>query len=133
MADNQSMTILVVDDQQMNIEICSMHLEYYGFSINQALNGKESVHLIENHDIDLVFMDCMMPIMDGYDATRAIRQLSDPNKAQVPIIALTAVSNDKNREKCLDAGMSDFISKPLDPDEMENVLKRWLPKFELPS
>jgi CheY-like chemotaxis protein len=92
-----------------------------------AANGEEALSSLEYLPFDLVFMDCQMPVMDGYEATRQIRlPESKVLNREIPIIAMTANSMQGDREKCLTVGMDDFISKPVNPIKVEEALKRWL-------
>ena len=103
-------------------------LEKFGLDIDLVANGREAVQALSEVAYDLVFMDCQMPVMDGYEASRLIR---DPGTgvldSEVPIIAMTANAMKSDRDKCLRAGMNDHIAKPVDPSRMEQALTRWLP------
>ena len=91
-----------------------------------AAYGKEAVKMVEDKDYDLIFMDCQMPEMDGFDATRTIRQLEQKNaKASTPIIALTANALEGDKNQCLAAGMTDFLAKPLKQDALHSLLKKY--------
>lgn len=117
--------ILVVDDDIRNIYSLTNVLETEGLICITAEDGREAINTLKkNPDIELVLMDVMMPIMDGYEATREIRQMDRYNK--IPIIALTAKAMKGDREKCLDAGMSDYISKPVNIDKLLSLLRVWL-------
>ena len=117
--------ILLVDDDVRNIYAISSILEMHGLNIVFAENGAESLELIkETPDFDLVLMDIMMPEMDGYEAIRRIRAQEEFN--QLPIIALTAKAMKEDREKCLAAGASDYIAKPVDPDKLVSLMAVWL-------
>ena len=89
-----------------------------------AYNGKEAVELVKTHPFDAVLMDCHMPIMDGYEATRIIRSVL--NKPDLPIIAVTANVMHGDREKCYSAGMDDYITKPYERHELLEVLEKWI-------
>jgi CheY-like chemotaxis protein len=91
-----------------------------------AQNGREAIEMRERDDFALVLMDCQMPELDGYEATRAIRR-TENGGPRVPIVAMTAHSMITDRDKCLDAGMDDFISKPVRSAQLEAVITRWLP------
>lgn len=117
--------ILVVDDDIRNIYSLTNVLEEEGLICITAEDGKEAVQALKkNPDIELVLMDIMMPVMDGYEATREIRKMQKFDK--LPIIALTAKAMKGDREKCLSAGMSDYISKPVNIDKLLSLLRVWL-------
>ncbi|WP_088889589.1 response regulator [Leptolyngbya ohadii] len=117
--------ILIVDDDVRNIFALTSVLERYQMEILYAENGREGINMLQNHpDINLVLMDVMMPEMDGYETTRAIRQISQ--FTNLPIIALTAKAMRGDREKCMEAGASDYITKPVETDQLLSVLRVWL-------
>lgn len=90
-------------------------------------NGRDAVKALKNSSYDLVLVDCQMPVMDGFEATRIIREKEAETKSTaMPIIALTASAMQADRERCLQAGMSDFIAKPIQPKELAEMLARWL-------
>jgi CheY-like chemotaxis protein len=103
-----------------------------GFSIHAVANGVEAVQKLSSADYDLVLMDCQMPEMDGYEACRKIRNgPSEVRNPKIPIIAMTAHVMNGDREKCLDAGMNDYITKPVDPLALGRLIDQWL--FQTPS
>ncbi|MGN7454140.1 response regulator [Paenibacillus pasadenensis] len=117
--------ILIVDDDMRNIFALSSVLEGYNMDISFAQNGREAVRLLrETPDVELVFMDIMMPEMDGYETMRAIR--SDPAFRTLAIIALTARAMEEDRIRCLDAGASDYMPKPINTTQLVTMLKTWL-------
>jgi CheY-like chemotaxis protein len=98
-----------------------------GFGVVVVANGREAVRALETDRFDLVFMDVQMPVMDGFDATRAIRSLeSAVLNRRVPVIAMTAHALKGDRERCLAVGMDDYVSKPIDPKELAKVTERWV-------
>ncbi|WP_375473897.1 HAMP domain-containing protein, partial [uncultured Nostoc sp.] len=116
---------LIVDDDMRNIFALTSMLERYQIEVIYAENGREGITLLENTpDIDVVLMDVMMPEMDGYETTRVIRQ-NDRFKS-LPIIALTAKAMLGDREKCIEAGASDYITKPVDTEQLLSLLRVWL-------
>ncbi|MCE3203906.1 response regulator [Paenibacillus sonchi] len=120
-------SILLVDDDMRNIFALSSVLEGYNMDISFAQNGREALEHLESHpDVELVFMDIMMPEMDGYETMERIRAM--PQYDQVVIIALTARALEEDRAKCLQAGASDYISKPINTTQLVTVLKIWLIK-----
>ncbi len=115
--------VLLVDDTIANQRVAVRLLEKLGCRVDVAGNGREAVQMVDLFPFDLIFMDCQMPEMDGYEATAAIRQ---GGKAHTPIIAMTAHALQGDRDRCLAAGMDDYITKPIRPNEVEGVLKHWL-------
>ncbi len=118
--------ILVVDDDPRNLYVLTASLEQNGAEVLQALNGKKALNLLAKEYVDLVFMDIMMPEMNGYDAMQAIR--ADANLKELPIIALTAKALKEDRNKCLDAGADDYLSKPVDYEVLVNMARAWIEK-----
>lgn len=117
--------VLIVDDDQRNIFALKAALAKQGMTIITAENGIECLEIMQtNEQIDLILMDIMMPQMDGYEAMQKLRK--DLHVTDVPIIALTAKAMKKDREKCLEAGASDYISKPLDLNQLFSVMRVWL-------
>jgi PAS domain S-box-containing protein len=121
---SQAAGIMVVDDDPINMLLISEVLRRLGFEIIQMRNGKEVMESLAHYDPVLIFMDVNMPEMDGYTTTQLIRQLPEP-LCNIPIIALTADAMKGDREKCLDAGMNHYISKPFKLEEIEEVLKQY--------
>ena len=126
--DYKSTHVLVVEDNTVNQMVAKANLEKLGIAADIANNGQEAVEAARTIAYDLIFMDCQMPVLDGYEATRAIRILPDEAGAAVPIIAMTANAMQGDRERCLEAGMDDYLSKPTTPDKLESTLRRWLRK-----
>jgi signal transduction histidine kinase/CheY-like chemotaxis protein/HAMP domain-containing protein len=123
--DFEGQQILVVDDDVRNIFAIASLLENHKLRVLFAENGKDAIELLqENEAVDLVLMDVMMPEMDGFETTRAIRRL--PTYNELPIIALTAKAMKGDREKCLEAGLSDYITKPVDTDRLLALIQQWL-------
>ncbi|MDQ8732918.1 response regulator [Paenibacillus sp. LHD-38] len=119
--------VLLVEDDSRNVFAVVKALENKGIDVTVANNGKQSLEIIEKQrDFDLVLMDIMMPIMDGYETMKAMRQDSDIKNT--PIIALTAKAMKSDREKCLEAGASDYISKPLNMEQLFSLMRVWLTK-----
>jgi hypothetical protein len=118
-------TVLIVDDDLRNTFALASALEQYQMKVVPAENGKDGIEILESRPgIDVVLMDVMMPEMDGYKATRAIRAL--PQFRRLPIIALTAKAMKGDRDLCIDAGASDYITKPVDTDQLISLLRVWL-------
>ncbi|MDG6773243.1 response regulator [Thiomicrorhabdus sp. ZW0627] len=116
--------ILLVDDNEINQKLAEELLNSQGIIVTAASNGLEALNLIETQDFDGVLMDCQMPVMDGYEAARNIR--SELGLKNLPIIALTANAMLDDRQKAIDAGMNDYIAKPIRPAEMFNTMARWI-------
>ncbi len=117
--------VLLVEDNPVNQAVALGMLEELGCDTVVAINGQEAIEHIANEDFDAVLMDCEMPVMDGFAATAAIRdQSNDMN--EVPIIALTANAIDGDRERCIAAGMQDYLSKPISVETLHGTLKKWL-------
>jgi signal transduction histidine kinase/ActR/RegA family two-component response regulator len=117
--------ILLVEDNQLNQEIASEILSSYGFNIDIANNGKEAVDMVQkvsDNCYDVILMDVQMPVMNGYEATKAIRSLADERLSNLPIIAMTANAFDEDRKNALEAGMDDFVTKPFDINVLLKVL-----------
>ena len=119
--------VLIVDDDNRNIYALKTTLEKRGMDVLVAYNGRECLDILDGTtDLDVILMDIMMPNMNGYETMTIIRQTM--NLTEIPIIALTAKAMKNDREKCLEAGASDYISKPLDLDQLYSVLRVWLAK-----
>jgi CheY-like chemotaxis protein len=118
-------TVLLVDDDARNVFALSSVLERRGMNVLTATTGTEAIQLIEaNPQLSIVLMDIMMPGMDGYQAISAIR--ANPAKRRLPIIALTAKAMKGDREKCLEAGASDYLAKPVNTEQLLSALRSWL-------
>ena len=120
-------SVLVVDDNAVNRKVAARMLEKLGCRVAVATNGHEALANLAGGEYALVFMDCQMPEMDGFEATKCIRQLEAPTARHLPIIAMTANAMDSDREQCLASGMDDFMSKPIDGTTLTRMLTRWLP------
>ncbi|MDR1579707.1 MAG: response regulator [Synergistaceae bacterium] len=118
---------LVVDDNEINLVIAENVILSYGAEVSVANSGAEAIELVKENDYDIVFMDHMMPEIDGVDATRIIRALPGEKYSKLPIVALTANVVGDVRDMFLQNGMNDFLSKPLEFHEIERVLREWLP------
>ncbi len=125
-------SILLAEDNPVNQEIIVTMLESYGITVTTANNGYEAITHIRQQDFDLVFMDCQMPEMDGYLTTRIARK-SGYSSDRLTIVALTANAMKGDREKCLAAGMNDYLAKPIVEEEMKTMLGKWLPEDKRPS
>ena len=122
-------TLLIAEDNDLNYEILEEQLEMYGIHCVRAVNGKECVQLFEidpSGTYDAILMDMQMPVMNGLDATRAIRRLPSPESKQIPIIALTANAYLEDVQKCKEAGMNDHMSKPVQIEQIIRTVERWM-------
>lgn len=118
-------TVLIADDDVRNIFSLTKSLEKYGMNVISAIDGKDALKQMESKDkIDIVLMDMMMPEMDGYESIRRIRKI--PRYKKLPVIAVTAKAMTGDREKCIAAGASDYITKPVDVDQLISLLRVWL-------
>jgi signal transduction histidine kinase/DNA-binding response OmpR family regulator len=119
--------ILLAEDNLVNQKVATKILEKLGYQVDAVNNGKESVDALRINNYDIVLMDCEMPVMDGFQATIAIREMEGVNK-HTTVVALTAHAMSNARELCINAGMDDFITKPLDPKALVELLDKWLEK-----
>jgi len=130
--------ILVVEDNATNREVAGAMLETFGCAVTLAVNGREGAETVarSGEEYDLIFMDCQMPVMDGYQATAAIREMERAGtlKKRIPIVALTAHALEEDRDRCIAAGMDDYLSKPFLLNQIREVLERWCHKgSDMPS
>lgn len=129
---SETTQVLLVEDNLINQEVATMILSEFGIDVTVANNGIEALRILNSSlksdkNFDLILMDCQMPEMDGYETTGAIRRGQASEKYRsIPIVAMTANAMKGDEEKCLDAGMSDYLAKPIEPDLLHNTLLRWL-------
>jgi CheY-like chemotaxis protein/two-component sensor histidine kinase len=117
--------VLLVEDNEINREVAVNLLEYLGCEVVTADNGLSALKTVEKKDFDIILMDCQMPHMDGYEATRRIHEING-NHTRVPVIALTAHITSQDREKCFEAGMVDYMGKPYRVETLELLLCKWM-------
>ncbi|MBF0243143.1 MAG: response regulator [Desulfamplus sp.] len=117
--------ILVVEDNETNMIVAKSLLSKLGYNADGAFNGKDGVDKIKATHYDVVFMDCQMPVMDGFTATRMVREFEKDRGSRLPIVAMTANAMKGDKERCIEAGMDDFISKPVDPEQLALILKKF--------
>ena len=127
-----NLRVLVAEDHPVNQEIIGEHLRSFGCRLDVVGNGREAVSAFNAHNYDLIIMDCQMPGVDGFEATRLIRKREssnmDPHARKVPIIALTAHAMVGDRDRCLRAGMDDYLTKPFAVDDLYRLIVRWCPQ-----
>jgi CheY-like chemotaxis protein len=124
--------VLLAEDTTVNQQVAIAMLTRIGCEVTLAHNGDEAIALIAGEHFDVVLMDCQMPEMDGFEATRRIRA-REGSGPRLPIVALTANALQGDRERCLAAGMDDYLSKPFTRAALHAVLMRWLPRAPPPQ
>lgn len=132
--DQQDLTekirVLIADDNQVNQMVARSILNSLGYSATVVASGREALTLIEQMNFDIIFMDCQMPDIDGYEATAKIRASNHDGIRSIPIIALTANNGEEEVKRCRDAGMNDFLTKPFKKEHMKAIIDKWLPSLE---
>lgn len=123
--DGRRPRVLLVEDNLVNTRLAEVVLDQIGVDVESVLNGLESLEAIRDGNFDLVLMDCHMPVMDGYEAVSRIRQEELESGGHLPIVAMTANALAGDRQRCLDSGMDDYISKPFDPCELRELIQKW--------
>ncbi len=121
-AEELQLRILLAEDSPTNQLLATINLEQAGYVVEAVDNGRKAVQALGEADFDVVLMDVFMPEMDGLEATRAIRQQEEVSGQRIPIIAMTGTDTQEHREKCLEAGMDGFVSKPVSPNEFHKVI-----------
>ena len=122
---SSGITVLLAEDNRANQKLAMLLLTKLGYQVELAVNGQEAVAAVKQGNYDVVLMDCQMPEMDGFEATIQIRQLEKGTERHLPIIAMTANAMQGDREKCLSVGMDDYISKPINPKQLKQMLEQW--------
>ncbi|MBP5955589.1 response regulator [Pseudomonas anatoliensis] len=122
--DGEGRHVLLVEDNPVNQTVIEAMLRSLGFTVSVATDGVQAVRSVEGSEFEVILMDCRLPIIDGYEATRQIRRL--PGRSDVPIIALTANALQGDRETCLSAGMNDYLAKPFKRNDLQQILQRWV-------
>lgn len=123
--------VLLVEDDPVCRKVVKLQLNKLGIVLDQARNGEEALKATLKKDYDMILMDCHMPVMDGFTATRAIRAAEQEHGGRVPIVAMTARSLEEDRELCAAAGMDDYLGKPFNSQELFNIIKQWLPGIDV--
>ncbi len=124
--ENGRPSILIAEDNLINQKVIERMVQKLGYRADLVSNGREALDALARLPYGLVFMDCQMPEMDGFEACREIRN-HDLGGARIPIIAITANAMKGDRERCLAAGMDDYVSKPFKQDDLKTVLEKWIP------
>lgn len=125
--DYSHLRILLVEDNKINQKVALAFLQQYSANIDIANNGREAVELYSNNSYDIIFMDCQMPVMDGFESTSIIREIEEQNDmSRVTIIAMTANAMKGDKERCIEAGMDDYISKPYKISDINDILSKWI-------
>ena len=129
---DDKLSILLVEDNELNQRLMKISLTRYHYKVTVAVNGLEGVQMFKNQKFDLILMDIMMPVMDGFEATMEIRNIEskDPDLKYTPIIAFTANTINNDREKCIRGGMDDILEKPFDIGKFREILSS-LPEARL--
>ena len=125
--------VLLAEDNQVNQEVALAMLQNLGLGYEMVTNGADVLEILQKQSFDLILMDCQMPIMDGFQATVAIRQQEQFSAQHIPIVALTANAVSGDRERCLACGMDDYLSKPFTQEQLGNLLAQWLPTITAPG
>jgi two-component system sensor histidine kinase/response regulator len=126
MQKEKSVPILLAEDHPVNQKVALILLERFGFKADAVATGREAVDAFNKYAYELILMDVMMPEMDGFEATRLIREAEKESGGHIPIIALTAMAMVGDRERCIQAGMDDYITKPIDPELLKAKLMSWI-------
>jgi PAS domain S-box-containing protein len=127
LVNDKTISVLLVEDNRINQLVASNFMEQWGIAVDIANDGLEALTMIGSKSYNMVFMDLQMPGMDGYEASRKIRSMEDPYFKDIPIIALTAAAMSGMRDKVMEMGMNDFISKPFDPEELRLKVAKFTP------
>jgi two-component system sensor histidine kinase/response regulator len=123
-ATAQSVRVLVAEDNAVNQLLVRRMFEKLGIRIDLAANGREAVQMATDFEYDIIFMDCSMPELDGYEATAVLRERG--RRRHIPIVAITANAMSEDRARCLEAGMDDHLTKPVRIEDIRSALKRWV-------
>lgn len=124
-SNQEQAAILVVDDNAINQKVAVGLLRRLGYQSEVVDSGAAALAALEQKRYALVLMDCLMPVMDGFETTRELRR-REPEGTRVPVIAVTGKTGEEDRRRCLEAGMDDYLTKPIMLDELRTVLARWL-------
>jgi osomolarity two-component system sensor histidine kinase NIK1 len=122
------MEILLVEDNLLNQKVVTFNLRKHSYEVTAVINGKEALEMVKNKKFDLILMDIMLPEMDGFEITVEIRKWEKERdeKNPIPIIALTANALDNDKDKCFNAGMNEYLSKPFTSDELISAIQKFI-------
>jgi len=123
--NNKTVNVLIVEDNEVNQLVLKSFVVKMGYQSQSAMNGLEALKLIKENQFDIILMDCQMPVMDGFDATKQIRR-QEKSGSHTPIIAVTANAMEGDRERCLKAGMDDYLKKPVSLDKLKSTMNKQL-------
>ncbi|MBK8800929.1 MAG: response regulator [Fibrobacteres bacterium] len=132
-AANGGYRALVVEDNMVNQLVARKNLEAMGLVVDVAGDGRQALRCLAEHAYDIVFMDCQMPVMDGFEAAKTLRDGEGFVDPSVPVVALTAHALSGDRDRCLGAGMDDYLAKPFDPIQLRQKVQRWIPRIQIPA
>ncbi len=125
--EERSRRILLAEDNKINSKVAARQLQKLGYEVDTAMNGQEAVEAMAHTKYGLVLMDCQMPVMDGLEATRTIRRMETTRSLRkIPIVAMTANFSEEDRERCKEAGMDDFMTKPVKIKILGELLEKWM-------
>jgi len=124
MSNSEPIEILLVEDDTVNSQLFQMMLQRLGYQVDLAENGQEALAMLEQKNYRLILMDCQMPILDGYATTKILR--SQPQHQDTLIIGLTAYAMTEDRERCLEVGMNDYLTKPLKMSDLSSTIEKWI-------
>ncbi|MCB0338086.1 MAG: response regulator, partial [Bdellovibrionales bacterium] len=120
-----SLRLLVVDDNELNLKVAQRLLESWGQIVVVAKNGIEAVEMFQKSKFYLILMDCQMPLLDGYSATRRIREIENGTLVHTPIVAMTAHAMHEHKVQSLESGMDDHLTKPINRSELRSIIERF--------
>jgi len=127
-ATAQPQRILLAEDNDLNRVLAQHILEVHGFAVQTVENGEKAIKKVRQQPFDLILMDCQMPLVDGLEATRQIRKMeTEAGRSKTPIVALSGYTVEEAREKCLAAGMDDYLPKPFSASELKKMITKWIP------
>jgi len=131
--ERRGMRVLLAEDNAVNRKVALGMLKKLGYTADSVADGEQVLSALSERTYDLVLMDCQMPVMDGYEATRRIRALEKPGGKRIPVVAMTAYAMSGDRERCIQAGMDDYLAKPISIEALSAALASWLPHREGPG